>query len=443
MALAFAWPFSTTYFPEAKMNEFTLVNATLADGKVTNIGVVGGIIKFIGDKVSGENIDAKGLIALPGFVDLHTHLREPGFEQSETVLSGSRAAALGGFTAVHAMANTMPVADTAGVVEQIKSLGDEAGLVQVQPIGAVTVGLEGERLAELGAMANSKAKVTIFSDDGKCVSDPLLMRRALAYVKSFDGVIAQHAQEPRLTENAQMHEGIVSAELGLAGWPSVAEESIIARDVLLAEATGSRLHICHLSTAGSVDIIRWAKQRGIRVTAEVTPHHLLLTDELARTYNPIFKVNPPLRTDADVKALREALIDGTIDIVATDHAPHPLEAKECEWSAAAFGMLGLETAASIAQLVLIDSGKSDWQRFSEVMSLNPAAISKLENQGEALEVGNVANITVIDPRAIRLISGGGASKSSNQPFEGIELPGAVIHTIYRGTFTVRDSKLAK
>jgi dihydroorotase len=269
------------------------------------------------------------------------------------------------------------------------------------------------------------------------------MRRALAYVKSFDGVIAQHAQEPRLTENAQMHEGIVSAELGLAGWPSVAEESIIARDVLLAEATGSRLHICHLSTAGSVDIIRWAKQRGIRVTAEVTPHHLLLTDELARTYNPIFKVNPPLRTDADVKALREALIDGTIDIVATDHAPHPLEAKECEWSAAAFGMLGLETAASIAQLVLIDSGNSDWQRFSEVMSLNPAAISKLENQGEALEVGNVANITVIDPRAIRLISGGGASKSSNQPFEGIELPGAVIHTIYRGTFTVRDSKLAK
>jgi len=443
MALAFAWPFSTTYFPEAKMNEFTLVNATLPDGKVTNIGVVGGIIKFIGDKVSGEKVDAKGLIALPGFVDLHTHLREPGYEQSETVLSGSRAAALGGFTAVHAMANTMPVADTAGVVEQIKSLGDEAGLVQVQPIGAVTVGLGGERLAELGAMANSKAKVTIFSDDGKCVSDSLLMRRALAYVKSFDGVIAQHAQEPRLTENAQMHEGIVSAELGLAGWPSVAEESIIARDVLLAEATGSRLHICHLSTAGSVDIIRWAKQRGIRVTAEVTPHHLLLTDELARTYNPVFKVNPPLRTDADVQALREALIDGTIDIVATDHAPHPLEAKECEWSAAAFGMLGLETAASIAQLVLIDSGKSDWQRFSEVMSLNPAAISKLENQGESLEVGNVANITVIDPRAIRLISGGGASKSNNQPFEGIELPGAVIHTIYRGTFTVRDSKLAK
>ena len=425
------------------MSEFTLVNATMADGSVTNVGVAAGVIKFIGNEVMGESIDAKGLVALPGFIDLHTHLREPGFEQSETVLSGSRAAALGGFTAVHAMANTMPVADTAGVVEQIKSLGDEAGLVQVQPIGAVTVGLGGERLAELGAMANSRAKVTIFSDDGKCVSDPLLMRRALAYVKSFDGVIAQHAQEPRLTENSQMHEGNVSAELGLAGWPAVAEESIIARDVLLAEATGSRLHICHLSTAGSVEIIRWAKQRGIKVTAEVTPHHLLLTDELARTYNPVYKVNPPLRTDADVKALREALVDGTIDIVATDHAPHPVEAKECEWSAAAFGMLGLETAASIAQLVLIDSGESNWQRFSEVMSLNPAAISKLADQGQALAVGNVANITLINPAATRVISGGGASKSSNQPFEGIELPGTVIHTIYRGAFSVRDSKLAK
>jgi dihydroorotase len=425
------------------MSDFTLVNATLADGSVTNIGVVDGVIKFIGSDTVGESIDAKGLVALPGFVDLHTHLREPGYEQSETVLSGSRAAALGGFTAVHAMANTMPVADTAGVVEQIKSLGDEAGLVQVQPIGAVTVGLGGERLAELGAMANSKAKVTIFSDDGKCVSDPLLMRRALAYVKSFDGVIAQHAQEPRLTENAQMHEGDVSAELGLAGWPSVAEESIIARDVLLAEATGGRLHICHISTAGSVEIIRWAKLRGIKVTAEVTPHHLLLTDELARTYNPIYKVNPPLRTDADVKALREALVDGTIDIVATDHAPHPVEAKECEWSAAAFGMLGLETAASIAQLVLIDSGLSTWQRFAEVMSLNPAAISRLADQGQGLAVGNVANITLINPATTRVISGGGASKSSNQPFEGIELPGAVIHTIYRGSFSVRDSKLAK
>lgn len=425
------------------MSKFTLVGATLADGTVANISVADSRITAIGNQVEGEAIEAKGLVALPGFVDLHTHLREPGFEQSETVLTGSRAAALGGYTAVHAMANTHPVADTAGVVEQVKALGDEAGYVQVQPIGAVTVGLEGKQLAELGAMAQSKAKVSVFSDDGKCVSDPLLMRRALAYVKSFGGVIAQHAQEPRLTENSQMHEGKVSTELGLAGWPAVAEESIIARDVLLAEAVGSRIHICHLSTAGSVEIVRWAKARGIQVTAEVTPHHLLLTDESARGYDPVFKVNPPLRTAADVVALREALIDGTIDIVATDHAPHPAEAKDCEWSAAAFGMLGLETAASIAQDVLIDSGLSDWQRFTEVMSTNPAKISGLEGQGEGLAVGSVANIALIDPKASRKITDGGASKSDNQPYRGLTLPGAVIHTIYRGEFTVRDSKLAK
>lgn len=424
------------------MTKFTFEGVTLADGTETNIGIDAGLVSFIGSEKHGEVIDATGLIALPGLVDLHTHLREPGFEQSETVLTGSRAAALGGFTAVHAMANTMPVADTAGVVEQIKSLGDDAGLVQVQPIGAVTVGLGGEKLAELGAMADSRAKVRVFSDDGKCVSDPLLMRRALAYVKSFDGVIAQHAQEPRLTENPQMHEGTVSTELGLAGWPAVAEEAIIARDVLLAEATGSRIHICHLSTAGSVEIIRWAKARGIKVTAEVTPHHLLLTDELARTYDPVYKVNPPLRTNADVLALREALIDGTIDIIATDHAPHPAEAKDCEWSAAAFGMLGLETAASIAQLVLIDSGKSNWMRFAEVLSSAPAAISGIDGQGQGIGVGLAANLVLIDPKVKRVIAGGGASKSSNQPFEGMELPGSVVHTVFRGRFTVRDSKLA-
>lgn len=425
------------------MTNFTLQNATLADGTTADISVENGIIVALGKSAAGELIDVSGLVALPGFVDLHTHLREPGFEQSETVLTGSRAAALGGYTAVHSMANTHPVADTAGVVEQIKSLGDEAGYVQVQPIGAVTVGLEGKQLAELGAMAASKAQVRVFSDDGKCVSDPLLMRRALAYVKSFDGVIAQHAQEPRLTENSQMNEGVVSAELGLAGWPAVAEESIIARDVLLAEATGSRIHICHLSTAGSVEIIRWAKARGIKVTAEVTPHHLLLTDELARGYDPVYKVNPPLRTANDVAALHEALVDGTIDIVATDHAPHPDESKDCEWAAAAFGMLGLETAASIVQGVLIDSGKSDWNRFSEVMSVNPAAISGINGQGNNLEVGSPANITLLDPNVKRTITDGGASKSNNQPYRGLTLSGAVVHTIYNGRFTVRDSALVE
>lgn len=425
------------------MSNFTLTGATLADGTVANIQVSGGVITGIGKETSGEAIDAKGLVALPGFVDLHTHLREPGYEQSETVRTGSMSAAMGGYTAVHAMANTHPVADTAGVVEQVKALGDEAGYVQVQPIGAVTVGLEGEQLAELGAMADSKAQVRVFSDDGKCVHDPLLMRRALAYVKNFGGVIAQHAQEPRLTENAQMNEGSVSAELGLAGWPSVAEEAIIARDVLLAEAVGSRIHICHLSTAGSVEIIRWAKARGINVTAEVTPHHLLLTDELVRGYDSRYKVNPPLRTANDVQALRAALVDGTIDIVATDHAPHPDESKDCEWTAAAFGMLGLETAASIAQSVLIDSGASNWSRFVEVMSSKPAEISGIQGQGRPLAVGEPANIALINPAAQRTISGGGASKSANQPYEGITLPGAVVHTIFRGEFTVRDSKLVE
>ena len=425
------------------MSKFTLQGATLQDGTVANIVVDGSRITSVGNESAGDVIDVSGLIALPGFVDLHTHLREPGYEASETILTGSRAAAMGGFTAVHAMANTLPVQDSAGVVEQVLSLGIEAGLVHVQPVGAVTVGLEGKQLAELGTMAASKANVRVFSDDGKCVSDPLLMRRALTYVKNFGGVIAQHAQEPRLTENSQMNEGALSAELGLGGWPAVAEESIIARDVLLAEATGSRLHICHLSTAGSVEVVRWAKARGVNVTAEVTPHHLLLTEELARTYDPVYKVNPPLRTSRDVEVLREALIDGTIDIIATDHAPHPVEAKDCEWSAAAFGMLGLETAASIAQEVLIESGKSDWNRLVEVLSSKPASISGIAGQGERLVAGSLANIVLIDASVKRTVEGGGASKSSNQPFNGLTLPGKIIHTIFNGQFSVRDSKVTK
>ena len=425
-------------------NNFVLKNVKLGDGAATDILVENDKIVAIGSGLSAaESIDCTGLVALPGFVDLHTHLREPGFEQSETVLTGTQAAAMGGFTAVHAMANTSPVADTAGVVEQVAALGREAGYADVYPIGAVTVGLEGKQLAELGAMANSKAQVRVFSDDGKCVHDPVLMRRALEYVKAFGGVIAQHAQEPRLTEGAQMNEGAVSAELGLTGWPAVAEESIIARDVLLAEHVGSRVHICHLSTAGSVEIVRWAKARGIQVTAEVTPHHLLLTDELVRSYDAVYKVNPPLRTAADVVALREALVDGTIDIIATDHAPHPIESKDCEWSAAAFGMLGLETAASIAQDVLIDSGKSSWSRLAEVLSINPAKIGSDAEQGQGLAVGAFANIALIDPTVKRKVVADSASKSKNSPYVGLELPGKVVHTIYRGYFTVRDGELAK
>jgi dihydroorotase len=447
MASQFEWQFFTHYF-QAKgpqmSNSFVLKNVQLGDGATTDILVEGDKIIAIGAGLSAaDSVDCTGLVALPGFVDLHTHLREPGFEQSETVLTGTQAAAMGGFTAVHAMANTSPVADTAGVVEQVAALGREAGYADVYPIGAVTVGLEGKQLAELGAMANSKAQVRVFSDDGKCVHDPVLMRRALEYVKAFGGVIAQHAQEPRLTEGAQMNEGAVSAELGLTGWPAVAEESIIARDVLLAEHVGSRVHICHLSTAGSVEIVRWAKARGIQVTAEVTPHHLLLTDELVRSYDAVYKVNPPLRTAADVVALREALIDGTIDIIATDHAPHPIEAKDCEWSAAAFGMLGLETAASIAQDVLIDSGKSSWSRLAEVLSINPAKIGGDTEQGQGLVVGTHANIALIDPSVKRKVVADSASKSKNSPYVGLELPGKVVHTIYRGYFTVRDGALAQ
>ena len=421
---------------------YTLVGVTLPNGKLSNVAIDGDRITAVGQEQHGELIDCNGLVLLPGFVDLHTHLRQPGFEQSETVLTGSMAAAKGGYTAVHPMANTMPVADNAGVVEQVQRLGMDAGLVEVQPIGAVTVGLEGEKLAELGSMNASKANVTIFSDDGKCVSDALVMRRALSYVKTFNGVIAQHAQEPRLTQNAQMNEGAVSAELGLAGWPAVAEESIIARDIMLAELTGSRLHVCHVSTKGSVEQIKLGKARGVQVTAEVTPHHLLLTDELARSYDPVYKVNPPLRTASDVQALREALIDGTIDVIGTDHAPHPDELKTCEWSNAAFGMLGLETAASIAQLVLIDSGKSTWERLAQVLSVVPAQISGMEHQGQEIAAGSYANLCLIDPQAKLSITDGGQSKSSNQPYKGMELPGRVVHTIFNGKFTVRNGELA-
>jgi dihydroorotase len=390
-----------------------------------------------------EVVDAEGLVALPGLVDLHTHLREPGREDAETVESGTRAAALGGFTAVHAMANTDPVADTAGVVEQVWRLGREAGHCDVFPVGAVTVGLDGERLAELGAMADSAARVRVFSDDGRCVSDAVLMRRALEYVKAFDGVVAQHAQEPRLTEDAQMNEGVLSGRLGLRGWPAVAEEAVIARDCLLAAHVGSRLHVCHVSTAGSVEIVRWAKSKGWDVTAEVCPHHLLLTDELAATYDPVYKVNPPLRTAEDVEALRHGLADGTIDVVATDHAPHPHEDKDCEWQAAAFGMLGLETALSVVQQAMVDTGLLDWAGVAERMSYRPARIGRLEGHGRPLEPGAPANVVLYDPGYTRVVNPSEtASLSRNNPYRGRELPGRVVATFLRGRPTVLKGALA-
>jgi dihydroorotase len=417
-------------------------NAKLIDGRLVNIEIQSGVIHKIEEVQKSQKIsdyDAKGKLVIPGLVDLHTHLREPGREDSETVLTGSMAAVAGGFTAISAMANTNPVADTAGVVEQVFRLGKAAGLVDVNPIGAVTKGLHGEQLAELGAMADSIARVRIFSDDGKCVSDPLIMRRALEYVKTFNGIIAQHAQEPRLTVNAQMNEGSVSARIGLPGWPAIAEEAIIARDILLAEHVQSRLHICHLTTAGGVELVRWAKKRGIQITAEVTPHHLLLTDDLVENYDPIYKVNPPLRTEKDVMALREGLAEGVIDIVATDHAPHPAEDKDCEWQAAAFGMVGLETALSVLVKTMIETKMMSWNDLIDRMSIAPARIAGYSTQGQLIAEKNHANFTIIDTDRSWIVNRDKLqSQSKNTPFNGYELPAVVTDVFHNGVQVLKD-----
>jgi dihydroorotase len=412
------------------------VDIVISEDQIIELAAAG---SAVGDLV----IDATGLIALPGLVDLHTHLREPGREDAETVLTASKAAALGGYTSIFAMPNTSPVADNAGVVEQVMRLGQEIGLVDVHPIGAITINQAGSELAELGAMADSAAKVRIFSDDGHCLADAQLMRRALEYVKSFDGIIAQHAQDPSLTKDAQMNEGAVSAMLGLRGWPAVAEESIIARDCLLAEHVDSRYHVLHLTTAKSVDIVKDAKARGVKVTAEVTPHHLLLTDESVKTYNPVYKVNPPLRTEQDVMALRVGLAAGIIDSVGTDHAPHSIEHKDCEWDQAAFGMLGLQTSLSVLIKTMIETKLISWRQLADRMSTTPAHIAGLSDQGQPIEVGAKANLVLLDPSKQWTVTKESiASKSLNTPFENMVLPGVVVHTLFKGKFTVRDTKVA-
>ncbi|HEU5266637.1 MAG TPA: dihydroorotase [Jatrophihabitans sp.] len=413
-------------------------------GRPTDVLIDGEVIAEMGARLSGDTeIDAGGLVLLPGLVDLHTHLREPGREDAETIASGSAAAALGGYTAVHAMANTDPVADTAEMVEQVARRGEQVGLVDVRPVGAVSHGLAGQTLAEIGNMARSAAAVRVFSDDGRCVHDPRLMRRALEYVKPFDAVVAQHAQDPRLADaDACAHEGELSGRLGLPGWPAVAEESIVARDIMLAEHTGSRLHVCHVTTGGTVELIRWAKARGIAVTAEVTPHHLLLTCDLLDGYDPVFKVNPPLRPAADVEALRAGLADATIDAVATDHAPHAAHDKDHAFADAAFGMLGLQTALGVVVQTMVATGRLDWAGVADRMSVRPAAIGRVAGHGGDLAPGAPANLTLVDPAASWTVDPAAlASKSRNTPFAGRTLPAAVAATVLRGRLTVRDGAL--
>jgi dihydroorotase len=416
-------------------------------GEPIDVLVRGGVIAELGTGLDGtgaEVLDGGGLVALPGLVDLHAHLREPGREDAETITTGSAAAALGGYTAVFAMANTDPVADTAVVVEHVYRRGREVGLVDVHPVGAVTAGLRGERLAELGAMATSAAEVRVFSDDGVCVHDPLLMRRALEYTRGLGGVVAQHAEDPRLTAGSQAHEGETAARLGLAGWPAAAEESIVARDCLLARDAGAALHVCHVSTAGTVEVLRWAKERGIRVSAEVTPHHLLLTDERLAGYDPINKVNPPLRTAIDTAALRASLAEGIVDCVATDHAPHAAQDKDCEWSAARPGMLGLQTALSVVVATMVEPGLLDWRGVARVMSERPARIGGATDQGRPIAVGEPATLILVDPDARWTVRGAQlASLAENTPYEGMELPCRMVLSMLRGEITTEDGKVQR
>ncbi|GAA2049413.1 dihydroorotase [Williamsia deligens] len=420
------------------------------EGDPVDIAVRDGVIVAIGaglDVEADEVVDGAGGVVLPGFVDLHTHLREPGREDTETIETGSAAAALGGYTAVFAMANTDPVADTAVLTDHVWARGQQVGLVDVHPVGAITVGLGGERLAELGAMADGVAGVRMFSDDGKCVHDPLLMRRALEYARGLDVLIAQHAEEPRLTVGAIAHEGPQASRLGLAGWPRSAEESIVARDAILARDAGARVHICHASTSGTVELLRWAKAQGIAITAEVTPHHLLLDDSRLQTYDPVNKVNPPLRESSDCAALRAALAEGVIDCVATDHAPHAAQDKCCEFAVARPGMLGLQTALSVVVATMVapaDGGAPglDWRGVARVMSERPAQIVGLPDQGRPVDVGEPATLTVVDPDASWTVRADDlASIAENSPFDGMTLPARVTATVLRGRITAFDGKV--
>ncbi|QGU02103.1 Dihydroorotase [Corynebacterium kalinowskii] len=414
-----------------------LVDVFIEDGVITQMGAS---LEVSADR----EIDGHGQILLPGLVDMHVHLREPGREDTETLATGSAAAAKGGFTAVFTMANTIPVMDQPTIAESVWLKSQAIGLCDVHPIGSITKGLEGKEITEFGMMARSAAKVRMFSDDGKCVDNPMIMRRAIEYAKGQDVLLAQHCEDLRLSDGAPAHEGQTAARLGLRGWPRAAEESIVARDSLLTRDYGTRMHICHLSTVGSVELVKWAKAQGIPITAEVTPHHLILTDKLLESYDGVYRVNPPLREDHDTAALREALLDGTIDCVATDHAPHGSEEKCVEFEHARPGMLGLETSLSIIADTFVRSGLADWRWVAKVMSERPAEIVRLPGHGRPIAVGEPANLTLVDPERTWVARGEEMdSKAENTPYEGMEFHSKVTTTILRGHVTCAEGKAAE
>ncbi|UIZ93235.1 dihydroorotase [Corynebacterium sp. CNCTC7651] len=424
------------------MSTLALNNVRPYGEDVTNIliDVDGGVIESIGAEPFADAdtvLDCGGNILLPGLVDMHVHLREPGREDTETIATGSDAAAKGGFTAVFTMANTQPVIDQPFLAEAVWNKGQEYGKCDVYPVGSITQGLAGEQLTEIGLM--SRSHVRMFSDDGRCVNDPQLMRRAIEYAKAYDVILAQHAEDHRMTADACAHEGETAAKLGLRGWPRVAEESIVARDAIMTRDYGGRYHLCHASTEGTVELLRWAKGQGIEITAEVTPHHLLLTDDCLNTYDGNYRVNPPLREARDTVALRDALLDGTIDVVATDHAPHGSEDKCVEFEHAKPGMLGLETSLAVVAQVFVQSGLADWRFVAKVMSERPAEILRLEDQGRPIAVGEPANLTLVNPDATWVVHGKELqSKASNTPYEEMAFNAKIVATWLRGTTTYME-----
>jgi dihydroorotase len=406
--------------------------------------VRGGVVAEVGvglDAAGATVLDVAGALLAPGLVDLHAHLREPGEEHKETIATGTRAAAAGGYTAVAAMANTSPVSERAAVVRAVRELAEATGACDVFPVGAITKGQQGETLAEIGELV--EAGVRLFSDDGRCVASARVLRNALTYARAFAEpvVIADHAEDPDLVEGGQMHEGVHSVALGLAGRPAEAEEVIVARDLAIARMTGGRLHLCHLSSARAVELVRRAKQEGIRVSAEVTPHHLTFTDEDLRDYDTNLKVNPPLRTAEDREALRDALVDGTIDAVATDHAPHAVEEKEVEFDRAPPGTIGLETALAVVLTELVAPGRIDLLRAIDALSTTPARILGASEHGGPIAPGRPANLVVVDPEASWVVEPPFVSKARNAAFLGRRLRGRVVHTLLRGRPTVLDGKV--